>query len=107
MPEVVSFARALTDAAEHGIAAVLLCDVIDQLHDDDGLADAGSTEQSDLSALRVWAEQVDDLDAGLEHLHLRRLIGVQGCGSMNRPVVLGVNRPFSIHRLPYDVKNPP
>ena len=46
-------------------------DVVDQLHDDDGLADAGAAEQSDLAALQVRLEQVDDLDAGLEHLAAR------------------------------------
>ena len=49
-------------------------DVVDQLHDDDGLADAGAAEQADLAALQVRLEQVDDLDAGLEHLQLGRLL---------------------------------
>jgi len=48
--EIVSFARALTDAAEHRLAAVSLGDVVDQLHDDDGLAHAGAAEQTDLTA---------------------------------------------------------
>ena len=38
--------------------------------DDDGLADAGAAEQADLAALQIRLEQVDDLDAGLEHLQL-------------------------------------
>jgi hypothetical protein len=38
-------------------------DVVDELHDDDGLADAGAAEQADLAALQVRLEQVDDLDA--------------------------------------------
>ena len=33
-----------------------------------GLADAGAAEQTDLAALGVGADQVDDLDAGLENL---------------------------------------
>ena len=45
-------------------------DVVDQLHDDDGLADAGTAEQADLAALQIRLEQVDDLDPGLEHLLL-------------------------------------
>ena len=35
---------------------------------DDGLADAGAAEQADLAAAEVGLEEVDDLDAGLEHL---------------------------------------
>ena len=62
-PEVVAFARALADAGEHRHAAVLHGDVVDQLLDDDGLADAGAAEQPDLAAAQVRLEQVDDLDA--------------------------------------------
>jgi hypothetical protein len=47
-------------------AAVLHGDVVDQFHDDDGLADAGAAEQADLAAAQVGFEEVDDLDAGLE-----------------------------------------
>ena len=61
--EVVAFARALADAGEHRDAAVQLGDVVDQLHDDDGLADAGAAERADLAALEERADQVDDLDA--------------------------------------------
>ena len=71
VPEVVALAGALADAGEHREAAVLLGDVVDQLHDEDGLADAGAAEEADLAALRVGREQVDDLDAGLERLDRR------------------------------------
>src|SRR5207244_5133533 len=73
-PEVVAFARAFADTAEHRHAAVLHGDVVDELHDDDGLADAGATEQPDLSALQIWLEQIDHLDAGFEHLQFGGLI---------------------------------
>ena len=68
--KIVAFARALADAGEHGEAAVALGDVVDQFHDDDGLADAGAAERADLAALGERADQVDDLDAGLENLRL-------------------------------------
>ena len=66
--EVVALAGALADAGEHREAAVLLGDVVDELQDEHGLADAGAAEQADLAAAAVRGEQVDDLDAGLEHL---------------------------------------
>jgi peptide chain release factor 1 len=72
--EVVAFAGALADPGEHRHAAVELGDVVDQLHDHDGLADAGAAERADLAALEERADQVDDLDAGREHLRRRRLI---------------------------------
>ena len=72
--EVVALARALADAGEARHAAVRLRDVVDELHDEDRLADAGAAEEADLAALAVGGEQVDDLDARLEDLDLRRLL---------------------------------
>jgi hypothetical protein len=46
---------------------VVLGDAGDHLLDEHRLADASATEKSDLSTLDVRGEQVDDLDAGLEH----------------------------------------
>src|SRR5262249_19579082 len=42
--EIVALARALAHAGEHRVAAVRLGDVVDQLHDQHGLADAGAAE---------------------------------------------------------------
>ena len=72
--EVVALAGALADAGEDGHAGVLLGDVADQLLDDDRLADAGAAEDADLAALLERADQVDDLEAGLEDLDLGRLL---------------------------------
>jgi hypothetical protein len=68
MVEIVAFAGALADAGENGVTAVALGDVVDEFHDDDGLADARAAERADLAALGEGADQVDDLDAGLEDL---------------------------------------
>ena len=54
-----------------------LGDVVDELHDQHGLADAGAAEEADLAALGVGREQIDDLDAGDEDLRLGRLLGVR------------------------------
>ena len=95
-PEVVALARALADAGKHRHAAVLHRDVVDQLLDDDGLADAGAAEQSDLAAEQVRLEQVDDLDAGLEHLQLGRLLFQRRRAAMDRPALFRVDRPVRI-----------
>jgi F-type H+-transporting ATPase subunit beta len=42
--EVVALAGALADTGKHGVAAVLFRDVVDQLHQRHGLADAGAAE---------------------------------------------------------------
>ena len=75
--EVVALAGALADAGEHRGAAMALGDVVDQLLDQHGLADAGAAEQADLAALGVRREQVDDLDAGDEDRGLGRLVDEQ------------------------------
>ena len=87
-PEVVPFAGPFADAGEHRHAAVLHGDVVDQLLDDDGLADPGAAKQPDLAAAQIRLEQVDDLDAGLEHLQLGRLVLERRRRAMNRPALL-------------------
>src|SRR6185436_5349910 len=88
------FARAFTDTAKHGDAAVLHGDVVDQLHDDDGLADAGAAEQADLSTLQIRLEEIDDLDAGLEHAQLGGLILERRRMTVNRPALFRLHRPI-------------
>src|SRR5208282_735188 len=71
-PQVVAFAGALADSGKYGESAVLLSDVINQFHDDYGLAHARAAEQPDFAAFQKWLNEVDDFDAGFEHL--------SGCG---------------------------
>ena len=70
-------------------AAVRLGDVVDQLLDEHGLADAGAAEQADLAAAAVRGEQVDDLDAGLEHLDLACLVDELRRRAVDRRALLG------------------
>ncbi len=42
-----------------------LGDIVDQLHDEHGLAHAGASEEADLAAFAVRLEQVYDLDTGI------------------------------------------
>ena len=91
--EVVALTGALTDAREDGDAVVEVGDTHDHFLDQHGLADTGTTEQTDLAALDVRGEKVDDLQAGLEHLGLglelveRRGLAVDGpaLGPRTRP----------------------
>jgi hypothetical protein len=83
-PEVVALARALADAAEHREAALLDRGDADQLLDEHRLADACAAEQADLAALGERAQQVDDLDAGLEDLGDRLLLFEGRRGAVDR-----------------------
>jgi hypothetical protein len=79
---------------------------VDKLHDQHGLAHAGAAEQTDLATARERAEQVDDLDAGLELLQRHRLLlqrrrlAVDGHG-------LGLHRRHAIDGLAEHVEHAP
>ena len=60
-PKVAALAGALADAGEDGVAAVLGGHVVDQFLDQHGLADTCTAEQTDLAALCIGGQQVDDI----------------------------------------------
>src|SRR5438105_230770 len=53
--EIVAFTGALADARENGEPAVAFRDVVDQLENDDGLANARAAECADFAAFREGA----------------------------------------------------
>ena len=97
--EVVALARALADAGKHRITAVCLGDVVDELHDQHGLADAGAAEQADLAALGIRRQQVHHLDAGDQDLRFGGLIGIKRRFLMDRARGLGIDRARFIDRV--------
>ena len=90
--QVVALTGALADAGEHRDAAEVLGDAVDHLLDEDGLADTGTAEQADLAALDVRGEQVDDLDAGPEHLGLASRAGRRPGPAVDRPALGDLQR---------------
>ena len=103
--QVVALAAALADAGEHRHAGVLLGDVADQLLDDDRLADAGPTEDPDLAALLERADEVDDLEPGLEHLDLGRLLVDAAGWSGSAGTPCAPTGPFSSIRMTEHVED--
>mmetsp|Transcript_38402 Transcript_38402/g.120959 ORF Transcript_38402/g.120959 Transcript_38402/m.120959 type:complete len:569 (+) Transcript_38402:1788-3494(+) len=101
--QVVALARALADAGKDGETAVGLCDVVDQLHNHDGLAHAGAAKEPDLAALGVRLNQVNHLDARREHLLLDRLLGEDGRLLVDRRHHRRVDRALLVDRLTDDV----
>src|SRR5919206_36427 len=65
------WAKALAGACEDGVPFVLARDVADQLLDQDGLAEAGAAEETNLAAAHERRDQVDHLHSRLEDLHGR------------------------------------
>ncbi len=105
--QVVPLAGPLADPAEDRPAAVAHRDVVDQLLDDDGLADARAAEQPDLAALGERRDEVDDLDPGLEHLGLGLQLGeLRRFAVDGPPLGVGRNRRAAVHRLAQHVEDP-
>ena len=87
--EIGALTGPLADAGEHRDAAVLVGDPVDHLLDEDRLADACAPEQPDLPTLEVGADQIEDLDPGLEHRLLRLDVLEGGGWRMDRPAGVG------------------
>ena len=68
MIEIITFARSLANAGEYRVPAMRLRDVVDQFHDQNGLADTGTTEQADLAATRIRGKQIDNLNTGYKNV---------------------------------------
>ena len=101
--KVVAFAGALANAGEHRVTTMRLGDVVDQFHDQNGLADAGAAEQADLAALGVRRQKVDDLDAGDEDLRFGRLLDIGRRFLVDGALRIGVDRTGFVNRLADDV----
>ena len=80
-------------------------DVVDQLLDKDGLADTGAAEQADLAALGVGADEVNDLDAGLQNFGGGLLLLIAGSGAVDGPVSLRGGGGLIVHRLTQQIEH--
>ena len=85
--EVVALTGTLPHTGEHRGATEVVGDTVDHLLDEHGLAHTGTTEQADLATLDVGSEQVEHLDAGLQHLGLRLQIIEVRSGAVDRPTL--------------------
>ena len=84
---------------------MLIRDVADKLHDEHRLADAGSAEQTYLTAAGIRGEQVNDLDAGLQHLGGGQNVGKRGRIAVDGQMVIRVDGAFAVDRLADDVEH--
>jgi len=101
--EVVTFTGTLTYAGKHGEAAMCLGDVVDEFHDEYGFAYACTAKRTNLTALCVRREQIDDLNAGDEDFAVGRLVDECRGFSMDRRFFLGFDRTTFVNRFADDV----
>ena len=99
MPEVIALAGALAHAGEHGESTVLRRNVADQLKNDDRLTDARAAIRANLSTTRERRDQVDDLQAGFQHLRAGFLLIEGRRLAVNRPHLLRGNVAEAVERL--------
>jgi hypothetical protein len=90
--QIVTLTGTLTDTGEDGVTTVGLGDVVDELLDEDSLADTSATEQTNLTTTSVRSEKIDDLDTSLQNLSGGRLLGESGGLSVNRQELVGLDR---------------
>ncbi len=97
--QVVTFTGTFTDTGKDRHAAMRLGDVVDQFLNDDGLAHAGATEQADLTALEVRAQQVNHLDARGQDFGCGGLLVKRRGGTVNGGAPLARHRATVIDRV--------
>jgi hypothetical protein len=69
LPEVVTLSGTLTYTGEYGISAVLHGNVMDEFLDKYGLSYSGTAEESDLAALGIGFQKVDNLDTCFQYFY--------------------------------------
>jgi hypothetical protein len=69
-----------------------LSDVVNKLHDKDGLADTGTTEKTNLTTFGVWAQKIDNLNTSDKKLFSGTLLLEGWSLSMDREEFGGVDR---------------
>ncbi len=104
-PKVITFACALTNAREAGIAAVKTCESGDKLLNNNGLAYTGTAEQAGLTATNQRTKQVDDLDAGFEQLGLGGQIRHFRWSMVNGFAGGGCNRTQGVDWFPHQIEH--
>ena len=105
--QVVALTGALADAGEHRGPTEVPGDPDDHLLDEHRLSHSGTTEQTDLAALHVRGEQIDDLQTGLEHLGLALELVEGRRLAMDRPAFSGELRVRGVQAFAQHVENMP
>src|SRR5262249_9842530 len=106
-PQVIALTGALAHPGEHREAPMLSSDVADQLHDDNRLADPSTAKQAGLTTLGVWFEEIDDLDARLQHLRARALLLQRRRRAVDGIALLHRDWPHTVHGFTHHVQDTP
>lgn len=105
MVQIVTLTGTLTDTSEDGVTTVGLGDVVDQLLNEDGLSDTGTTEQTNLSTTSVGGEKVDNLDTGNQNLSGGGLLDELGSLGVNGQELVGLDGTTLVNGVSSDVQD--
>ena len=82
------------------------CNIGNQFLDQDGLANSCAAEKANLTALGIWGQQIDDLDACLQHLHHRALVLKGRRVPVDDPFILIVQVLSPVNGFTKDIEQP-
>ena len=103
MVQIVALTGTLADTGEDRVTTVGLGDVVDQLLDEDGLADTSTTEQTDLTTTGVGGEEIDDLDTSDQNLSGGGLLGELGRVGVDGEELVGLDGSTLVDGVTSDV----
>jgi peptide chain release factor 1 len=101
--KIVTLTSTLTDTDEDGVTTMSLSNVVNQLHDEDSLTDTGTTEKTDLTTTSIGGKKIDDLNTSDEKLLLSRELAESRALTVNRILLLVIDRTALIDGLTKDV----
>lgn len=101
--QIVTLTGTLADTSENGVTTVGLGDVVDQLLDEDSLADTSTTEQTNLSTTSVGSEKIDDLDTSNQNLSGGGLLDELGGFGVNGQELVGLDGTTLVDGVTSDV----
>ena len=78
--------------------------IVDQLHNQNCFANTSTSEQTDLTALCVRTDQVNNLDSSLQDFGSRHLLFIGRCRTVDGPVLLGLWCRKVIYRIAQKIK---
>jgi hypothetical protein len=84
---------------------VLLCNVVNKLHDQDSLTNTCTAEQTDLTTLSIGANQVNNFNTGFKNLCCRFLILITRSRTVDRPCFVCCRNRAIINRLTEQIEN--
>ncbi len=107
MIKIVAFTGTFANAGKNGITAVPFGNIVNQFHNQNRFADAGTSEQTDFAAFGIRFKQINNLNACSQDFGLGRLIDKRRRRTMNRIIMLGLDVAATVHRLADNINDTP